>query len=72
MGSEVSDSNRENLTDAQKNFLTEVFQEREHTSKKADPTTAKILTFSTHGEDFEEHEANGERDIQELTDRGTN
>ena len=38
MGSEVSDSNRENLTDAQKNFLTEVFQEREHTSKKADPS----------------------------------
>ena len=38
MGSEVSDSNRENLTDAQKNYLTEVFQEREHTSKKADPS----------------------------------
>ena len=38
MGSEVSDSNRENLTDTQKNFLTEVFQEREHTSKKADPS----------------------------------
>ena len=38
MGSEVSDSNRENLTDAQKDFLNEVFQEREHTSKKADPS----------------------------------
>ena len=38
MGSEVSDSNRENLTDAQKNYLTEVFQEREHTSKKTDPS----------------------------------
>ena len=99
MGSEVSDSNRENLTDAQKNFLTEVIQEREHTSKKADPSIiskamrrAKLsngsnifqkivglffllnsenLTFSTRGEDFEEREANGERDIQELTDRGT-
>ena len=38
MGSDVSDSNRENLTDAQKNYLTEVFQERGHTSKKADPS----------------------------------
>ena len=38
MGSEVSDSNRENLTDAQKNYLTEVFQEGEHTRKKVDPS----------------------------------
>ena len=36
--SEVSDSNRENPTDAQKNYLTEVFQEGEHTRKKVDPS----------------------------------
>ena len=29
---------RKNLTDAQKNYLTEVFQGRERTGKKADPS----------------------------------
>ena len=30
------------------------------------------LTFSIRGEDIEEHEANREKVIQELTDRGSN
>ena len=104
--SEVSDSSRENPTDAQKNYLTEVFQEGKHTRKKVDPSIiskamrrAKLsdsssifsrttssqlilgfffslnsekLTFSIRGEENEEHEANREKAIQELTDRGSN
>lgn len=94
---------RKNLTAAQKNYLTEVFQEGERTGQKADPTyiskamrrakhgdgssifekddfltplqiagffsrlTAK-KTYSTGGEDVERHEANTEKDIQELTE----
>ena len=95
---------RKNLTDAQKNYLTEVFQGGERIGKKADPSiiskamqraklsngssifemddfltpqqiaglfsrlTAKNLTFSTRGEDVEKHEANREKDIQELNE----
>ena len=47
MGSEVSDSNRENLTDAQKNYLTGVFQEGEHTRKMADhPIISKAMRIA--------------------------
>ena len=41
--------------------------------KKDDFLTADIrIFFSVRGEDIEEHEANREKVIQELTDRGSN
>ena len=42
---------RRNLTDAQKNYLTEVFQEGEHTRKKADPTNiSKAMRRAKHSD----------------------
>lgn len=38
MGSEVRDSNKKEPYHAQKNYLTEVFQEVERTGKTADPS----------------------------------